>query len=87
MRKEDLEVKKKLLDHLEASETQFSSTSKKLSMDLNRTMSDGFNMMCMMFQLMQECQTAHGFYQGQSMRFQQNTNRGEDNSEPYYTDL
>ena len=61
MRKEDLEVKKKLLDQLEASETQFSSTIKKLSTDLNRTMSEGFNMMRMMFQPMQDFQTAHGF--------------------------
>ncbi len=42
MRKEDIELKKKLVAQFESSEKQFSSTIRQLSEDLNKRMSEGF---------------------------------------------
>ena len=86
MRREDIKLKKRLVDLLETSEKQFSSAIQKLPEDLNRTMADGFNMMRMMFQPNQQVYPAYNYYQGHNMANQQNT-KSEDNSDSYYIDL
>ena len=94
MRKEDLELKKRLVDQFESSEKQFSATIQKLSEDLNKTMSEGFHMMQMMLQPMQVLYPAQSYYQmqrnenqWQNMTYEQNTNRSEDSSELNYANL